>query len=112
MRRYSQPYDLEMDATSRLQNGGFDDEYQEPQRRINYNYHPIIDFFRPEAMQLQSSETTSVSGQNDSNSWKPMIASWTPFPIFQSTWSFISSRPSRSENIYRNIDITLRKVVS
>ena len=53
MRRYSQPYDLEMDATSRLQNGGFDDEYQEPQRRVNYNYHPIIDFFRPEAMQLQ-----------------------------------------------------------
>lgn len=76
MRRYSQPYDLEMDATSRLQNGGFDDEYQEPQRRVNYNYHPIIDFFRPEALQLQSSETTSMSmGQNDSNSWKPMIAS-------------------------------------
>ncbi|XP_031775518.1 neurotrophin 1 [Apis florea] len=73
--RYSQPYDLEMDATSRLQNGGFDDEYQEPQRRVNYNYHPIIDFFRPEAMQLQSSETTSMSEQNDSNSWKPMIAS-------------------------------------
>lgn len=75
LNRYSQPYDLEMDATSRLQNGGFDDEYQEPQRRVNYNYHPIIDFFRPEAMQLQSSETTSMSGQNDSNSWKPMIAS-------------------------------------
>ncbi|XP_076232481.1 neurotrophin 1 isoform X2 [Calliopsis andreniformis] len=71
--RYSQPYDLDMDATSRLQNGGFDDEYQEPQRRINYNYHPIIDFFRPEA--LQSTETQSSSIQDDSNSWKPMISS-------------------------------------
>ncbi|XP_050588984.1 neurotrophin 1 isoform X1 [Bombus affinis] len=75
LNRYSQPYDLQMDATSRLQNGGFDDEYQEPQRRINYNYHPIIDFFRPEAMMLQSSEDSSTSDQNDSNSWKPLIAS-------------------------------------
>lgn len=73
--RYSQPYDLEMDATSRLQNGGFDDEYQEPQRRINYNYHPIIDFFRPEAMMLHSSEASSTSDQDDPNSWKPLIAS-------------------------------------
>ncbi|XP_076753938.1 neurotrophin 1 isoform X2 [Xylocopa sonorina] len=71
LNRYSQPYDLDMDATSRLQNGGFDDEYQEPQRRINYNYHPIIDFFRPEAMSLHTSDTSS--DQNDS--WKPMIAS-------------------------------------
>ncbi|XP_017791418.1 PREDICTED: uncharacterized protein LOC108573473 [Habropoda laboriosa] len=75
LNRYSQPYDLDMDATSRLQNGGFDEEYQEPQRRINYNYHPIIDFFRPEAMMLHSSETSSISDQNDSNSWKPLIAS-------------------------------------
>ncbi|XP_043523052.1 neurotrophin 1 isoform X1 [Frieseomelitta varia] len=75
LNRYSQPYDLEMDATSRLQNGGFDDEYQEPQRRVNYNYHPIIDFFRPEAMMLQSSEASSTSDQNNSNSWKPLIAS-------------------------------------
>lgn len=75
IRRYSQQYDLDMDATSRLQNSGFDDEYQEPQRRINYNYHPIIDFFRPEAMMLQTSETSSASNQDDSNSWKPMIAS-------------------------------------
>ncbi|XP_017756095.1 PREDICTED: uncharacterized protein LOC108547896 [Eufriesea mexicana] len=74
LNRYSQPYDLEMDATSRLQNGGFDDEYQEPQRRINYNYHPIIDFFRPEAMMLQSSEGSSTSDQDDPNSWKPLIA--------------------------------------
>ncbi|CAK9798076.1 Neurotrophin 1 [Anthophora plagiata] len=75
LNRYSQPYDLDMDATSRLQNGGFDEEYQEPQRRINYNYHPIIDFFRPEAMMLHSSESSSVPDQNDSNSWKPLIAS-------------------------------------
>ncbi|XP_034183042.2 neurotrophin 1 [Osmia lignaria lignaria] len=75
LNRYSQPYDLEMDASSRLQNGGFDDEYHEPQRRINYNYHPIIDFFRPEASMLQTAETQSASDQNDSNSWKPMISS-------------------------------------
>ncbi|XP_076162937.1 neurotrophin 1 [Ptiloglossa arizonensis] len=73
--KYSQPYDLDMDASSRLQNGGFYDEYQEPQRRINYNYHPIIDFFRPEASMLQSSETQSDSVQSDSNSWKPVISS-------------------------------------
>ncbi|XP_076618905.1 neurotrophin 1 [Colletes latitarsis] len=72
--RYSQPYDLDMDASSRLQNGGFYDEYQEPQRRINYNYHPIIDFFRPEASMLQSSETQSAA-QDDSNAWKPVISS-------------------------------------
>ncbi|XP_011171396.1 uncharacterized protein LOC105204067 isoform X2 [Solenopsis invicta] len=78
--RYSQPYDLEMDASSRLQNGGFDDEYQEPQRRINYNYHPIIDFFKPEASMLQAatvepqSATQSASVQNDNNAWKPMIS--------------------------------------
>lgn len=72
--RYSQPYDQEVDATSRLQNGGFDEEYQEPHRRINYNYHPIIDFFKPEAAMLQSAETQPASVQNDSNSWKPMIS--------------------------------------
>ncbi|XP_011341677.1 uncharacterized protein LOC105281847 isoform X2 [Ooceraea biroi] len=76
--RYSQPYDQEVDATSRLQNGGFDEEYQEPQRRINYNYHPIIDFFKPEASMLQSSEpqltvTQPASLQSD-NSWKPLIS--------------------------------------
>jgi len=75
--RYSQPYDQEMDATSRLQNGGFDEEYQEPQRRVNYNYHPIIDFFKPEASMLQSSESQlavqPVSLQSD-NSWKPLIS--------------------------------------
>ncbi|XP_015434604.1 PREDICTED: LOW QUALITY PROTEIN: uncharacterized protein LOC107190326 [Dufourea novaeangliae] len=73
--RYSQPYDLDVDASSRLQNGGFDDEYQEPQRRVNYNYHPIIDFFRPEASMLHSSETQSALVQDDSNSWKPVISS-------------------------------------
>jgi len=74
--RYSQPYDQEMDATSRLQNGGFDEEYQEPQRRINYNYHPIIDFFKPEASMLQSESQLAVqpaSLQSD-NSWKPLIS--------------------------------------
>ncbi|XP_078050798.1 neurotrophin 1 [Augochlora pura] len=73
--RFSQPYDLEVDASSRLQNGGFDDEYQEPQRRVNYNYHPIIDFFRPEASMLQSAESKSVPVTDDPNSWKPVIAS-------------------------------------
>ncbi|XP_076686553.1 neurotrophin 1 isoform X2 [Andrena cerasifolii] len=73
--RYSQPYDLEMDASSRLQNGGFDDEYQEPQRRINYNYHPIIDFFRPEASMLQSAETQPPLVQDDPSAWKPVISS-------------------------------------
>ncbi|XP_036144210.1 neurotrophin 1-like isoform X2 [Monomorium pharaonis] len=77
--RYSQPYDLDMDATSRLQNGGFDDEYQEPQRRINYNYHPIIDFFKPEASMLQASTepqpaTQPALVQSDNNAWKPMIS--------------------------------------
>ncbi|XP_031841326.1 neurotrophin 1 [Nomia melanderi] len=73
--RFSQPYDLDVDASSRLQNGGFDEEYQETQRRVNYNYHPIIDFFRPEASMLQSAETQSAPVQDDSNSWKPVIAS-------------------------------------
>ncbi|XP_053970288.1 neurotrophin 1 [Hylaeus volcanicus] len=73
--RYSQPYDLDMDASSRLQNSGFYDEYQEPQRRINYNYHPIIDFFRPEASMLHSAETQSASSQDDPNAWKPVISS-------------------------------------
>ncbi|XP_018368714.1 PREDICTED: uncharacterized protein LOC108764824 isoform X1 [Trachymyrmex cornetzi] len=76
--RYSQPYDQDVDATSRLQNGGFDDEYQEPQRRINYNYHPIIDFFKPEASMLKSAEpqlvTQSAPVQSDNNAWKPMIS--------------------------------------
>ncbi|XP_011696408.1 PREDICTED: uncharacterized protein LOC105455058 [Wasmannia auropunctata] len=76
--RYSQPYDQDVDATSRLQNGGFDDEYQEPQRRINYNYHPIIDFFKPEASMLQSAEpqlaTQPAPVQSDNNAWKPMIS--------------------------------------
>ncbi|XP_066594946.1 neurotrophin 1 [Prorops nasuta] len=78
-KRYNQLYDQDVDASSRLQNGGFDDEYQEPQRRINYNYHPIIDFFKPEASMLQSSNPHSTaqinSAQSDSsNSWKPMIS--------------------------------------
>ncbi|XP_071571712.1 uncharacterized protein Nt1 [Temnothorax nylanderi] len=74
--RYSQPYDQDVDAT-RLQNGGFDDEYQEPQRRINYNYHPIIDFFKPEASMLQSAEpqlATQPAPVQSDNAWKPMIS--------------------------------------
>lgn len=73
LHRYSQPYDQQVAATSRLQNGGFDDEYQEPQRRINYNYHPIIDFFKPEAFMLQSEEPLSPLKSSD-NAWKPMIS--------------------------------------
>ncbi|XP_014477606.1 PREDICTED: uncharacterized protein LOC106746022 [Dinoponera quadriceps] len=75
--RYSQPYDQEVDTSLRLQNGGFDEEYQEPQKRINYNYHPIIDFFKPEASMLQSVEPQHTNQpatiQNDNNAWKPMI---------------------------------------
>ncbi|XP_011267920.1 neurotrophin 1 isoform X1 [Camponotus floridanus] len=76
--RYSQPYDQDVDATSRLQNGGFDDEYHEPHRRINYNYHPIIDFFKPEASMLQSAEPQLTAQpatiQSDNSAWKPMIS--------------------------------------
>ncbi|XP_029168028.1 neurotrophin 1-like isoform X2 [Nylanderia fulva] len=76
--RYSQPYDQDVDATTRLQNGGFDDEYHEPQRRINYNYHPIIDFFKPEASMLQSPEpqltAQPATVQSDNSAWKPMIS--------------------------------------
>ncbi|XP_077268926.1 neurotrophin 1 isoform X2 [Temnothorax americanus] len=75
--RYSQPYDQDVDATSKLQNGGFDDEYQEPHRRINYNYHPIIDFFKPEASMLQSAEpqlATQPAPIQSDNAWKPMIS--------------------------------------
>ncbi|KAL6429264.1 hypothetical protein ACFW04_008166 [Cataglyphis niger] len=76
--RYSQPYDQDVDATSRLQNGGFDEEYHEPHRRINYNYHPIIDFFKPEASMLQSAEpqltVQPATIQSDNSAWKPMIS--------------------------------------
>lgn len=77
--RFSQPHDEESDASSTLHNGGFDDEYQEPHRRVNYNYHPIIDFFKPEASMLQSPEPlvatqASTAQQTNANSWKPMIS--------------------------------------
>ncbi|KAF7402311.1 hypothetical protein HZH66_004578 [Vespula vulgaris] len=79
LNRYSQPYDQDTNASTRLQNGGFDEEYHEPPRRINYNYHPILDFFKPEASMLQSSEIKfplQLSDvPNDSNSWKPMLTS-------------------------------------
>ncbi|XP_043274934.1 neurotrophin 1 [Venturia canescens] len=76
----SQLYDQDMDASTRLHNGGFDEEYQEPNRRVNYNYHPIIDFFKPEASMLQSPEpqlatqSSTPEQQANSDSWKPMIA--------------------------------------
>lgn len=77
--RYSQPFDQDTNASIKLQNGGFDEEYQEPPKRINYNYHPILDFFKPEASMLQSSEIKfpmQLSDvPNDSNSWKPMLTS-------------------------------------
>ncbi|XP_015126757.1 uncharacterized protein LOC107048206 [Diachasma alloeum] len=76
---FDQQNDQETDASTRLHNGGFDDEYQEPNRRVNYNYHPIIDFFKPEASRLQAPEALSTQpataeSNANGNSWKPMIS--------------------------------------
>ncbi|KAK0089126.1 hypothetical protein PV325_008983 [Microctonus aethiopoides] len=79
---FSQPFDEESDAATRLHSADFSDDYQEPNRRINYNYHPIIDFFKPEASMLQQASEPSMSTQistldinDNTNSWKPMISS-------------------------------------
>ncbi|XP_048509646.1 neurotrophin 1 [Athalia rosae] len=75
--RYSQQFDQDVDATTRVQSVTFDEEYQEPPRRVNYNYHPIIDFFKPEASMLQSIQpqmATQPAPVQSSNSWKPMIS--------------------------------------
>ncbi|XP_011302364.1 uncharacterized protein [Fopius arisanus] len=72
-----QQNDQETDASLKLHNGGFDEEYQEPNRRVNYNYHPIIDFFKPEASRLQAPEALSTQPatiESTGNSWKPMIS--------------------------------------
>lgn len=76
--RFNQPYDQDTDASTKLHGGDFDDDYQEPNRRVNYNYHPIIDFFKPEASLLQATEplaaqTPSIEVSDTGNSWKPMI---------------------------------------
>ncbi|XP_058795732.1 neurotrophin 1 isoform X2 [Phymastichus coffea] len=62
-----------MEPSSRLQNGGFDEEYQETQRRVNYNYHPIIDFFKPEAAMLKAEESMQTAASTSSDSWKPIL---------------------------------------
>ncbi|XP_063974037.1 uncharacterized protein Nt1 isoform X2 [Diachasmimorpha longicaudata] len=76
---FDQQNDQETDASTSLHNGAFDDEYQEPNRRVNYNYHPIIDFFKPEASRLQAPEALSTQiataeSNTNGNSWKPMIS--------------------------------------
>ncbi|XP_001607462.2 neurotrophin 1 [Nasonia vitripennis] len=67
LNRYSQAFEQDTleQPTIRLQNGGFDDEYQEhTQRRINYDYHPIIDFFKPDAQMLKSDEPMQASASS------------------------------------------------
>ncbi|XP_012287933.1 neurotrophin 1 [Orussus abietinus] len=74
--RFSTQFDQGLDGTTRLQSGNFDEEYQEPPRRVNYNYHPIIDFFKPEAAMLQSTQPEAAqTSSEESNSWKPMVSS-------------------------------------
>ncbi|XP_015601905.1 uncharacterized protein LOC107270945 isoform X2 [Cephus cinctus] len=77
--RFSEQFDEEINAPTILHSGAADDEYHEPHRRINYNYHPIIDFFKPEASMLQSPQpqlvTQPAAMQSNSNSWKPMVSS-------------------------------------
>lgn len=77
--RFNHQNDQDSDASTRLQSG-FDEEYQEPNRRVNYNYHPIIDFFKPEASRLQapealhSTQPDSTNAHANGNSWKPIVA--------------------------------------
>ncbi|XP_023245440.1 neurotrophin 1 [Copidosoma floridanum] len=58
-------------SSTRLRSSGFDEEYQETQRRVNYDYHPIIDFFKPEAAMLKSEGPSSPATLHDS--WKPIF---------------------------------------
>lgn len=77
--RYSPQFDQDVDATTRVQSVAVDEEreYQDPPRHVNYNYHPIIDFFKPEASMLQSVQpqmATQPAPVQSSNAWKPMIS--------------------------------------
>lgn len=42
-------------------------------KRVNYNYHPIIDFFDKEKAQLRKSVERIGSLTNQRNSWRPLI---------------------------------------
>lgn len=44
------------------------------QKRINYNYHPIIDFFEEPGKNGIDRKTGKVVNVADENSWKPMVA--------------------------------------
>lgn len=43
-------------------------------KRINYNYHPIIDFFEDEEEEEPKNALDKKSGKAEENSWKPMIS--------------------------------------
>lgn len=86
-----------VEPSLRLQNGGFDEEYQETQRRVNYNYHPIIDFFKPEAAMLKSEEPMQTSAstiQTDHDSWKPIFKPWYQggLPFIKCTWDVCNKK--------------------
>ncbi|XP_023316520.1 neurotrophin 1 [Trichogramma pretiosum] len=90
--RFSQSLDQDSQEPGLRLQSGFDEEYQETNRRINYNYHPILDFFKPEAAMLKSEEPISTGGSGGSasqttggqvqlatneqqNSWQPLFKS-------------------------------------
>ncbi|XP_046436240.1 uncharacterized protein LOC124188019 [Neodiprion fabricii] len=76
-KRYSQQFDQAVDATTRVQSVSYTEEYEDPPRRVNYNYHPIIDFFKPEASMLQSVQpqmATQPAPVQSSNAWKPIVS--------------------------------------
>ncbi|CAD6216307.1 GSCOCT00004458001.2-RA-CDS [Cotesia congregata] len=77
---FEQAFDQGTDSHTRP-NGEFEDDYEEPGRRVNYNYHPILEFFEPKASMLKATDPTStqkssieLTANGGSNSWKPMIA--------------------------------------
>lgn len=77
---FEQAFDQETDQSTRLNNGEFEEDYEEPNRRVNYNYHPILEFFEPKASMLKSPEPSStqkssieLTPNGDGDSWKPMI---------------------------------------
>ncbi|KAJ8680650.1 hypothetical protein QAD02_016437 [Eretmocerus hayati] len=74
LNRFNQAFDQDvLEPNLRF---GFDDEYQEPQRRVNYNYHPIIDFFKPEAALLKAEEPIKESASTSHttrDTWKPIF---------------------------------------
>ena len=44
-------------------------------KRINYNYHPIIDFFEDEEVEEEPKNALDrKSGKAEENSWKPMMS--------------------------------------